>query len=151
MAIVSCLVDTNILLRTLQVRHLQYEAASRAIEILAVRGHALQIVPQNLFELWVVATRPGSQNGLGLSVADALSELTRIKAMFSFLPDTAAIYSVWEELVIRNQVCGKPAHDARLVASMLVHGVTSILTFDRAGFSRYPEVEVVSPADVVAV
>jgi predicted nucleic acid-binding protein len=68
--------------------------------------------------------------------------------MFFLLPDTAAIYSVWESLVIQHQVFGKTAHDARLVAAMKVHGVTGILTFDKTGFSRYPGIEVVHPADV---
>ena len=74
-------------------------------------------------------------------------ELTRIKSMFDLLPDTPAIYPVWESLVTRYQVSGKPAHDARLVAAMLVHGLTTILTFDRTGFSRYAGIEVLHPAD----
>jgi len=124
--------------------------ARAAIKTIALRGEELQLVPQNLFELWVVATRPAAQNGLGLSIAEAASELRRLKNMFPVLPDTPAIYAVWEDLVVRNRVTGKPAHDARLVAAMLVHGITSILTFDRAGFSRYAEIEVFHPADVVA-
>ena len=38
--------------------------------------------------------------------------------MFHFLAETPAIYPAWEALVIRYQVIGKPAHDARLVAAM---------------------------------
>ncbi len=95
-----------------------------------------------------MATRPVSQNGLGLSISEATSELLRLKSMFPLLPDTPAIYLVWESLVIQYQVSGKPAHDARLVAAMHVHGLTSILTFDRSGFSRYAGVQVVDPADV---
>ena len=142
------LIDTNALLRTLQIRHPQYETVARALETLPGRGRDLHIVPQNLVELWVVATRPLSQNGLGLSTAKAASELMRLKSMFPLLPDTPAIYPVWESLVIQYRVSEKPAHDARLVAAMQVHGLTSILTFDKTGFSRYSGIEVVSPADV---
>jgi predicted nucleic acid-binding protein len=141
------LIDTSTLLRTLQVRHPQYETAARALETLSSRGRHLHIVPQNLFELWVVATRPVSQNGLGLSIMEATSELMRLKSLFPLLPDTPAIYPVWESLVIQYQVSGKPAHDARLVAAMRVHGLTTILTFDKTGFSRYAGIEVVHPAD----
>jgi len=141
------LLDTNVLLRTLQVQHPQYEIAARAFEILPTRGYDLHLVPQNLTELWVVATRPASQNGLGLSTADAATELMRLKSMFPLLPDTPAIYPVWESLVVQYRVSGKPAHDARLVAAMLVHGLTTILTFDKAGFSRYAGIHVVHPAD----
>jgi predicted nucleic acid-binding protein len=142
------LLDTNTLLRTLQPLHPQREIVRVAIKTLAARRHELHLVPQNLVELWVVATRPVSQNGLGLSIMDATAELMRLKSMFPLLPDTPAIYPVWESLVIQYQVSGKPAHDARLVAAMQVHGLTAILTFDKTGFSRYAGIEVVSPADV---
>jgi predicted nucleic acid-binding protein len=141
------LVDTNILLRTLQPLHPQRETARGAIKALTARGHELQLVPQNLMELWVVATRPAAQNGLGLSTAQAESELMRLKSMFPLLPDTPAIYPVWENLVIRYRISGKPVHDARLVAAMQVQGLTSILTFDRTGFSRYSGIKLVHPAD----
>jgi predicted nucleic acid-binding protein len=144
------LLDTSTLLRTLQPLHPQRETARVAIIALTSRGHELHIVPQNLMELWVVATRPTSQNGLGLSIKEATSELMRLKSMFPLLPDTPAIYPVWESLVIQHQVSGKPAHDARLVAAMQVHGLTTILTFDKTGFSRYAGIEVVHPADAAA-
>jgi predicted nucleic acid-binding protein len=140
------LIDTNTLLRTLQVQHPQYETVARALETLIARGRELHIVPQNLVELWVVATRPLSQNGLGLSTPEAAAELARLKSMFPLLADTPAIYPVWESLVIQYRVSGKPAHDARLVAAMHVHGLTTILTFDRTGFARYAGIEVLHPA-----
>jgi hypothetical protein len=110
------------LLRTLQLRHPQYE----------------------------VATRPVDQNGLGMTPASAAVEVARLKSMFVLLPETPAIYPVWESLVTQHRVSGKPAHDARLVAAMQVHGLTAVLTFDRTGFSRFPGIEVVNPADVTA-
>jgi hypothetical protein len=101
-------------------------------------------------ELWVVATRPASQNGLGLSIKEATSELMRLKSMFPLLPDTPAIYPVWESLVIQYQVSGKPAHDPRLVAAMQVHGLATILTFDKSGFSRYAGIKAVHPSAAAA-
>ena len=142
------LIDTSTLLRTLQVRHPDHETATRALELLAERGQELHIVPQNLFELWVVATRPAEQNGLGILPAAAALELARLKSMFVLLPDSPAIYPLWESLVIQHRVSGKPAHDARLVAAMHAHGLNAILTFDLSGFSRYPGIEVVHPVTV---
>ena len=141
------LIDTSTLLRTLQPSHPQRDLARVAIKALTARGRDLYIVPQNLVELWVVATRPVAKNGLGLSTTEAAAELMRLKSMFPLLPDTPAIHPVWESLVIQYRVSGKPAHDARLVAAMLVHGLTTILTFDRTGFSRYAGIEVLHPAD----
>lgn len=144
------LVDTSALLRTLQPGHSQHIAARRAIEVLPQRGRKLHIVPQVLIELWVVATRPTQQNGLGLAPAATVAELGRLKSLFHFLPDTAAIYDTWEALVTEYHVAGKSAHDGRLVAAMRVHGLTAILTYDMDGFSRYSGIEVVHPEAVTA-
>jgi predicted nucleic acid-binding protein len=139
------LVDTSVLLRTLQPHHPLYSPADRAIRFLPEQGRKLHIVAQNLIELWVVATRPLGENGLAMAPAAAALELERIKGMFLFLPETPAIYPAWEALVTQHAVSGKPSHDARLVAAMQVHGFTAILTFDRTGFSRFPGIEVIQP------
>ena len=144
------LVDTSVLIRTLQPNSSLYVPADRAIRLLPEQGKELHIVAQNLIELWAVATRPRGENGLGMTTAKVASEMERIKGMFLFLPETPAIYRAWEALVIQHQVMGKPAHDARLVAAMQAHGLTAILTFDRTGFSRYSGIEVVHPAQVKA-
>lgn len=51
--------------------------------------------------------------------------------------DTESIYQQWERLVVAYQVKGVNVHDARLVAAMLVHGLTYILTFNTKDFNRY--------------
>jgi predicted nucleic acid-binding protein len=142
------LVDTSTLLRILQPLHSQREIARSAIKALTDRGTELHIAPQNLVELWVVATRPVEQNGLGMTPSAVAAELARLKNMFVLVPETPAIYTIWEALVIQHQVSGKPAHDARLVAAMQANGLTAILTFDKSGFSRYPGIEVVHPEQV---
>lgn len=44
---------------------------------------------------------------------------------------------------------GVQVHDARLVASMIAHAVTHILTSNVADFSRYPGIIVSAPDDIV--
>ena len=142
------LTDTNILLRLEQVRHPQSRIVERALQRLAHQGMRIHIVPQNLFEFWVVATRPISNNGFGLTSAQAAVVLDRIKGTFKLLRDTPEIYDAWEDLVTRYRMVGKPAHDTRLVAAMKIHGLTAILTFDKTGFIRFPGIEVIDPAGV---
>jgi hypothetical protein len=77
------LVDTSVLIPTLQPHHSLYAVADRAIRLLPWRGRNLHVVAQNLIELWVVATRPLGENGLGMTPAEAAADLGRIKAMFS--------------------------------------------------------------------
>jgi predicted nucleic acid-binding protein len=144
------LVDTSSLIRTLQPHHPFYASADLAIRLLPGQRTQLHITAQNLVELWVVATRPRGENGLEMSTGEAAAEMNKIKSMFIFLPDTPAVYPAREALVTKYQVSGKPAHDARLVAVMQFHGVTAILTFDRAGFSRFTGINVVHPNDVAA-
>lgn len=145
------LVDTSTLLRTLQPLHPQREIARSAIKALTKQGRELHIAPQNLIELWVVATRPVEQNGLGMAPFAVAAELVRLESMFLLLTETSAIYPIWEALVTQHQVSGKPAHDARLVAAMKAYGLTAILTFDKSGVSRYPGIEVIHPAEVTAL
>ncbi len=142
------LVDTSVLIRTLQPHHPLYHSAERAIRMLPEQGRELHVVAQNLIELWTVATRPFGENGLGMTSVEAIAQLERIQVLFLFLPETPAIYPAWQALVTRYQVMGKTAHDARLVAAMQAHGLTAILTFDRTGFSRYPGIQVVHPDQV---
>jgi predicted nucleic acid-binding protein len=144
----NVLLDTNILARMAQPGHVQHQAALDATTALRLRGDVLCLVPQVLYEFWVVATRPAAANGLGFSVAFAAAELTRLRSIFPLLPDTAAIFPEWERLVTAHHVSGKNAHDARLVAAMSVHGLTHLLTFNTADFARFPGITALDPAAV---
>jgi predicted nucleic acid-binding protein len=112
--------------------------------------HQLCTVPQNFYELWVVATRPTSANGLGFLPARVSQEIARLKQVFIFLDDTPAVYSEWEALVALHSIVGKSAHDTRLVAAVMVHGITHILTFNKQDFQRFTNIMVHTPADVMA-
>jgi predicted nucleic acid-binding protein len=115
------LVDTSLLVRALHPQHPLCGVAKNAIGRLRLKGRRLYVVPQNLVELWVVATRPAGENGLGMSFVEALAELARVKSFFGMLPETEEIFPAWERLVMAYQVSGKPAHDARLVAALYGH------------------------------
>jgi len=62
--------------------------------------------------------------------------------------DTPAIFSEWEQLVIKHQVMGKQVHDARLVAAMVSHNITHLLTFNLDDFKRFSEIIAVDPRNV---
>ena len=61
------LVDTNVLLRAAEPTHSQHEVAVSALRALPKRGYKPCIVPQVLYEFWVVVTRPIEENGAPLS------------------------------------------------------------------------------------
>ena len=74
----SVLVDTNLLTRALQPASPHFPAATAAIRALAARGERLCLVPQVLYEFWVVCTRPVGLNGLGITTARAAAEQARL-------------------------------------------------------------------------
>jgi predicted nucleic acid-binding protein len=75
-----------------------------------------------------------------------MSELLQAQRFFPLLLDERGIYLRWQQLVAATETRGKPAHDARLVAAMLRHGLTHILTFNVADFKRFADATILDPA-----
>ncbi len=144
----SYLVDTNLLLRLAQPKNPHQRETVRSLRALRRQKESPAITPQNLIEFWAVATRPPANNGLGLTVDETAKLIAKLKNIFIVLPDNPDIFPQWEQLVIRHQVSGKQTHDARLVAAMLVHGVSHLITFNEADFKRYNEITVVNPQTI---
>jgi predicted nucleic acid-binding protein len=144
------LLDTNILARLAEPGTPANKTAVDALANLRTQAHELCLVPQNYYEFWVVSTRPLVQNGRGRTPDEVIAEIAVVKPLFKLLPDTPAIFPQWEGLVTTYKVSGKPAHDARLVAAMLTHGVTHILTFNDADFRRFAGITPLVPAGVAA-
>lgn len=142
------LVDTNVLLRSVQPTHAMHQAASHAIDILLRQGEEICIISQVLIEFWAVATRPIANNGLDFDIETTVREIEEFKQLFTFLDDTPTIFTEWEILVEQYRVIGKKAHDARLVAAMKAHNLTHLLTFNADDFKRFANITIVNPADV---
>ena len=85
----NILLDTNILTRLAEPGHVMHQAALDATASLRMQGDTLCIVPQNLYEFWVVATRPVSANGLGKTAAEATAELANLKTIIGRFSDFA--------------------------------------------------------------
>jgi predicted nucleic acid-binding protein len=149
---VAYLIDTSILARLANTADAHYPVAIRAVMELHKRGEVLQVTPQNLVEFRNVATRPVAQNGSGLTVAEAMSKAAIFEAAFPLLVETPAIYPAWKALVDSMGVVGKQVHDARLVIWCHIHGISHVLTFNTAHFTRLaafgPGIVVVEPASV---
>jgi predicted nucleic acid-binding protein len=147
MAISSCLVDTNILLRVTKRAGPQYKLIDSALAKLALEDTTLYYTHQNIAELWNVMTRPIARNGFGLTVADADHEVQVIESGMSLLPDSEATYQEWRRIIVKHNVAGVQVHDARLAAAMIVHGIRHVLTLNVTDFSRYG-IKAMHPTDV---
>jgi predicted nucleic acid-binding protein len=145
----TILVDSNILLRSVQTHHSHYAMVEQAFAVLRGANETLNVVAQNFIEFWAVAKRPaGKENGLGMTCEAVTKEVAVIKGLFRLLPEPAAIFGEWERLVTTHQISGRRVHDARLVAAMNLHGLKRILTFNVADFARYAHVEAIHPQSV---
>jgi predicted nucleic acid-binding protein len=148
MALASCLVDTNILLRATRRADPQHQLASSSLARLANQGTLLYYTLQNIAELWNAMTRPLARNGLGLNAAEADSEVRAIEEGMILLPDNDAIYREWRRIIVQHGVLGVQVHDARLAAAMYVHGVVHLLTFNVTDFSRFTGLTALHPSNI---
>lgn len=140
----------NVMLRVVTDND-QSVVAKSAVDYLSKNGFTLVIVPQCIYEFYVVATRPLANNGLGLTPGVMPVFMESILTLAELLPDTSDIYKHWQELVFTHSISGKPSHDARLVAAMKTHGITHLLTFNMTDFSRFSnEITVVDPTSTIA-
>jgi predicted nucleic acid-binding protein len=96
-------------------------------------------MPQTIYEFYVVATRPLTQNGFELSIKEVLAEIDNLTQLFSLLLDKDTIYSLWYNLMATYDVKGKKSHDARLVAFMQSHQIKQIYTLNTEDFKRFED------------
>lgn len=144
------LVDANVMLRIADQNHPVHSICRQALERLDAADVEICLVPQVMYEFWVVATRPIDVNGLGMSHESANLSLHGLIDTYDLYRDEAGVFDQWHMIVSTVAVRGKPAHDARLVAAMQYHGIGTILTLNPGDFSRYTQIAVLTPADILA-
>ena len=144
----SYVLDTNILLRSVQPTHQHHIVVQEALRVLLDGNERLATTTQNMIEFRNASTRSVEANGLGLSPVAADLQLLRFESMYEILPEDDKIYLLWKQLVSRYAVIGRQVHDARIAAAMQVHSITNILTFNGSDFSRYAGIAAVDPASV---
>ncbi|WP_145430766.1 type II toxin-antitoxin system VapC family toxin [Lacipirellula limnantheis] len=117
---------------------------------LRTAGHSLALVPQVFYELWSVLTRPAANNGLGFSIEQSLEDQRRILDSSELFEDDSGVFAAWRDLDAKYRVLGKQAHDARLVAAMVRHGIGHLMTFNDQDFARFIEIAVIAPPAAAA-
>jgi len=136
-------VDTNVLVYASEPTSAFWAAASAALLRLEAAGDTLCISRQIVREYIAVVTRP--QAGMPpLPPASAAASARRLLEIYAVLEDTAIATARLLELLETVSTAGRQVHDANIVATMLAHGVTRLLTFNTADFRRFtPAIELV--------
>lgn len=144
------LTDTNVLLGVAHRVDARYPIVQAAVHKLWADGHELQTTSQNFSEFWNVSTRPANRNGFGRTPSETNVLLQDLERLFPLLQDSPDVYPKWRQLIVKYNVSGVQVHDARLVAAMIIHDVTHILTFNAKDFVRYASegIMAVNPAMV---
>ena len=129
------LVDTNVLLRAIDVAHPAQPVAERSLRPVAAAGVELVYCNQTFAEFLQVATR--SKNGFRLLPTVAFAAFDRLASNMTWLPEPQSVYDKLRELY--DAGLARPAanvHDAKLAALGLLHGLDGILTFNDRDFRR---------------
>jgi predicted nucleic acid-binding protein len=137
------LVDTNVLIyATLEddPRH------ARAREVLLSSGRGERFVSvQNLAEMYPNLTGPKMEHPDTPAVARAkirsIAELPTIQV----LPVTGDVQAIALELCERHGIVRQRYYDAQLAATMLAHGIGTILTENAADFAAVSEIRAEDP------
>jgi predicted nucleic acid-binding protein len=143
------LLDANVLLRVFHRSDPFHPLVRQALRRLWSRGDRFCYSSQILGEFWNVCTRPGAaRGGFGLSVAETDRRARRIERFGQLLPDSPAVHAEWRGLLVTHAVMGVQVHDTRLVATMRVHGITHLLTFNVGDFARFPGIVAHHPQQI---
>jgi predicted nucleic acid-binding protein len=110
---------------------------------LAAQGRTFCIGSQTISEFLAVATRSIADHGLGMTQVAADAELGKLIFALEILYDSAATIAELRRLVVTHSVIGKSVHDTRLVAALISHGLTEILTFNIRDFDGFAEIHVI--------
>jgi hypothetical protein len=100
-----------------------------------------------------MSVRPlSARGGYGLSLSVMRRRVAFIERLSPVLPESPAIHSEWKRIVETYGVSGAAVHDARIVAQMLVAGVTNIITLNFGDFRRYSSAGIVAetPDEIIA-
>jgi len=143
----ACLLDSNILLRIANSDEVQHASINSAILRLFRQGMRLCYTSQTLGEYWNAATRPREKNGFGWSIEETDLLARVIERDFEFLPDSREVHDRWRSLLVMHNIQGVQVHDARLAASMYVHGVGQILTINARDFRRFGGLRIIHPTE----
>jgi predicted nucleic acid-binding protein len=146
------LVDTCILLRAFDTASPQCRSIRRALQFLLETQEPLFVSVQNIAEYWNVATRPIANNGQGWQPTRVKQQVDLIERICVVVSENLWSYAIWKNLTAKYGVVGVAVHDARLVSTMLAHGITQVITLNERDFNRYQSegIQAVVPERIVS-
>ena len=131
------MLDTNVLLAATDEGRAEHRDALTILNRWPAGDTTLCTSGQVLREYLAVATRPAEKNGLGLKLPDALGNVHAIRERTTLLAEDSKVADRLLGLLADVECGGKQVHDANVVATMLVHGVGTVVTMNLDDFARF--------------
>jgi len=139
-------VDTNLLVYAHRREAREHLAAREVLSDLA-SGRVPWAIPWPcVYEFWSVVTNRRIWKDAASTRAEARAQLDAWlgSPSLELLRETEEFWTLLSGLLNRPRVEGPIAHDARIAALCLAHGVEALLTRDR-DFSLFPELRIQNP------
>jgi predicted nucleic acid-binding protein len=136
--------DTNILVYAQMRQAPWHQEARHAILTREQAGVPLWISRQVLREYLAVLTRPQTWT-TPPPRAELLADVRTLERRFHVADDTAQVTAQLLTLLVQMPVGGRQVHDANIIAAMLTHGVSRLLTHNTTDFTRFQGLITVLP------
>jgi predicted nucleic acid-binding protein len=140
--------DTNVLLAATDEGRKEHRVAAAALDDWPAAGITLYTSGQIRREYLSVAARSPQQNGLGLAQADALINIRALSTRLHFLEENLRVSERLLALLEVTPCSGKQVHDANVVATMLSHGIETLVTINMDDFARFKSYVTLAALDV---
>ena len=129
--------DTNVLLAATDEARADHRDAVASLNAWPASGVALYTSGQILREYLAVATRSVDHNGLGLERSAAVANVRALRQRLRLLAEDGKVADRLLEVLDTIVCTGKQVHDANVVATMLVHGIETVVTSNVDDFTRF--------------
>lgn len=139
-------VDTNVLIYASRPRAELHATARAALDGCRLERRPVRISAQIIREYLAASTRP-QPTAPALTMEAAIADVRTFRGAFNVAEDGPKILERLLALLAAVPTAGRQVHDANIVATMLAHGVTKLLTFNAGDFRRFvPAIELVPTA-----
>jgi len=134
--------DTNILVYASTIRAPLHQTAQQTIQQLYDSGRKIWISRQILREYLAALSRPQTFTN-PLPIETLIADIHQFQSRFQIAEDTSRVMERLLALMAEVAVGGRQVHDANIVATMQVYGISELLTHNTADFDRFSGITVI--------